>query len=147
MSAPQRQWMQFSLQEDNISVEPLPSPPHALAPSYLQAVDLDVGFFQKSAVTNEVYAADDIAKTFAKQFSDMLLNVGEVFLLEYHGQTLKAAVKSLALYNLAEEQQKGGRDVRKAPGHSDMGVLFGKTDITVMKASDSPIKLKSSSKK
>jgi vesicle-fusing ATPase len=143
-SALQRTWIGLSVQGDSVTVEPLPAPPHPSAPAFLQSIDLEVGFLRRGHEIAEQYSADDLAKHFLKLFNGNMRSVGETIVFEYHGQNLKGLVRSVSVLELAEEQRRGGGG-GKAPQH--MGIVMDKTDVTIMKASDSAIKIKSSSKK
>ncbi|KAF4619220.1 hypothetical protein D9613_004974 [Agrocybe pediades] len=145
-SAMQRQWIGLSLTGDQATVEPLPSPPHPAAPSFLGAIDLEVGFLRRGHDIAEQFSADDMVKNFLKAFSGIVMSADEVIVFEYHGQNLKATVKSVSVLDLADEQRKG-LPPSQGSGHKHMGILFEKTDVTFMKAPDSTIKLKSSAKK
>ncbi|TFY52939.1 hypothetical protein EVG20_g10336, partial [Dentipellis fragilis] len=143
-SAMQRQWIGLSLSGDSVTVEPLPSPPDASAPAFLQDVALEVGFLKRGHEIAEQFSSDDMAKHFVKAFGGVLFSVGQVFVFEYHGQNLKATVKSLAVLELADEQRRGGRG-GSAP--QNYGIVMEKTDVTFLKDPTSAIKIKSSSKK
>lgn len=145
-SAMQRQWIGLSLTGDQASVVPLPSPPHPGAPSYLGAIDLEVGFLRRGHEIAEQFSADDMTKNFVKAFSGIVMSTDEAIVFEYHGQNLKATIKSVSVLDLADEQRKG-LPPSQDPGHKHMGILFEKTDVTFMKAPDSAIKIKSSAKK
>ncbi|KAF9567388.1 AAA-domain-containing protein [Agrocybe pediades] len=142
----QRQWIGLSLTGDQATVELLPSPPHPAAPSFLGAIDLEVGFLRRGHDIAEQFSADDMVKNFLKAFSGIVMSADEVIVFEYHGQNLKATVKSVSVLDLADEQRKG-LPPSQGSGHKHMGILFEKTDVTFMKAPDSAIKLKSSAKK
>jgi len=144
----QRQWIGLSLTGDQATVEPLPPPPHPAAPSFLQAIDLEVGFFRRGTETAEQFSADEMTKNFIKAFSGIVMSTEEVIAFEFHGQNLKATVKSVAVLDLADEQRKGMPSGGQGTvGHNRMGILFERTDVTFMKAPDSAIKIKSSGKK
>ncbi|KAH9482940.1 Vesicular-fusion protein sec18 [Psilocybe cubensis] len=146
-SAMQRQWIGLSLTGDQASVEPLPSPPHPAAPSFLQSIDLEVGFLRRGHEIAEQFSADDMAKNFVKAFGGIVMSTNELVVFEYHGQNLKATVKGVSVLDIADEQRKGPITNQRTPGHENMGILFEKTDVTFMKAPDSLIKIKSSAKK
>ncbi|KIM46470.1 hypothetical protein M413DRAFT_441563 [Hebeloma cylindrosporum] len=147
-SALQRQWIGLSLTGDQATVEPMPAPPHPAAPSFLQAIDLEVGFFRRGLEIAEQFSADEMARNFIKAFSGIVMSTEEVIAFEFHGQNLKATVKSVAVLDLADEQRKGiPNGGQRTVGHEHMGILFEKTDVTLMKAPDSSIKIKSSAKK
>ncbi|KAF8914264.1 P-loop containing nucleoside triphosphate hydrolase protein [Gymnopilus junonius] len=147
-STVQRQWIGLSLTGDQATVEPLPSPPHPSAPSYLQAIDLEVGFFRRGHEIAEQFSADEIAKNFLKAFSGVVMSAEEIIVFEYHGQNLKATIKSVSVLDLADEQRRGMPPTgQRSSGRQNMGILFEKTDVTILKAPDSLIKIKSSAKK
>lgn len=142
----QRQWIGLSLTGDQATVESLPPPPHPSAPSYLQAIDLEVGFFRRGHEIAEQFSADDIAKNFLKAFNGIVMSAEEIIVFEYHGQNLKATVRSVSVLDLADEQKRGMPPTgQRMPQH--VGILFEKTDVTILKAPDSLIKIKSSAKK
>ncbi|KAH9942575.1 vesicular-fusion protein SEC18 [Amylocystis lapponica] len=119
-SAMQRQWIGLSLTGDEVTVEPLPS-----SPPYLQSIDIQVGFLRRGHEVAETFSADDMARNFLKAFNESA-----------------RTVKSLSVVHLADAQRRG------APAHgSHYGVVMEKTDVTIMKASESAIKIKSSAKK
>lgn len=118
-----------------MTVEPLSS-----AASYLQSVDIEVGFLRRGREIAETFSADEMAHNFVKAFSGIVLAVGEMLVFEFHGQNLKAIVKALSAVDLPDTS--GG-----APVSSSWGVVMERTDVTFIKASDSPIKIKSSAKK
>ncbi|TRM67910.1 P-loop containing nucleoside triphosphate hydrolase protein [Schizophyllum amplum] len=142
-SAMQRQWIGLSLSGDSVPVQPLPAPPHPHSPSYLQSLDIEIGFLRRGHEIAEVFSADDMAKTFLRAFSGIVMSEGEVIVFEYHGQNLKGTVRGLSTLDLAEEQSRGGG----ARGLQGVGIVMEKTDMTFVKASDSAIKIKSSAKK
>jgi vesicle-fusing ATPase len=146
-SAVQRQWIGLSVTGDEVSVEPLPPPPNPLAPSYLQSLDLEVGFLRKVNEPPEAFKADEMAKNFLKAFNNILFAVDEILVFEFHGQKLKAVVKSVGVLELADEQRRGAAPKSQRRQQTNFGILMDKTDITFMKASDSAIKIKSSAKK
>ncbi|KAF8165629.1 vesicular-fusion protein SEC18 [Crassisporium funariophilum] len=144
-SAMQRQWIGLSITGDQARVEPLPPPPHPMAPSFLQAIDIEVGFLRRGHEIAEQFSSDEMVKNFVKAFNGIVMSADEVLVFEFHGQNLKAIVKSVSVLELADEQRKGlAADRRSA---NSMGILMEKTDVTFMKAPDSLIKIKSSAKK
>lgn len=142
-SALQRQWIGLSAVGDEASVEPLPVPPHPSAPAYLESIDLEVSFLRRGVEVSEVFNADEMTKNFLKAFNGIIFAPGQHLVFEFHGQNLRAIVKSLGLLELADEQT-GGRQGKR---QENMGVLMDKSDVGFMKAGDSPIKIKSSAKK
>ncbi|KAL0950212.1 hypothetical protein HGRIS_010202 [Hohenbuehelia grisea] len=148
-SAIQRGWIGLSVSGDTVTVEPLPPPPHPSAPSYLQSIDLEVGFLKRGhAEIAETFSADDMARTFLKAFNGLVFAADGVAIFEYHGQNLKCSIKGLSTLDLADEQHRGAPPSPSRPiNHSFMGILMDKTDVTIMKAGDDRIKIKSSAKK
>ena len=129
---------------DETTVEPLPPPSHPSAPPYLESIDIEVGFLRRGAQATEVFNADEMMRNFVKAFSGIVFAPGEFLVFEFHGQNLKALVKGLSILELADEQKRGGQQGIK---QDNMGILMDKTDVVFLKAGDSTIKIKSSSKK
>lgn len=132
-SSSQRQWAALSLSGDHVSVQPIPSD---MSRAYLQSVDIEVGFLRKNQEIAEQFSADEMAKVFVKFLSGTILGLGEMLVFDFHGQNLRGVIKGLDLVEV--------NGVRADRG---MGILFDKTDMNIMKASDSLIKIKSSAKK
>jgi vesicle-fusing ATPase len=143
-SALQRQWIGLSAIGDETTVEPLPTPPHPSAPPYLESIDIEVGFMRRGAQATEVYNADEMTRNFVKAFNGIVFAPGQLLVFEFHGQNLKALVKGVGILELADEQRMGGQQGRR---QDNMGILMDKSDVGFLKAGDSPIKIKSSSKK
>ncbi|TFK43822.1 vesicular-fusion protein SEC18 [Crucibulum laeve] len=146
-SAVQRQWIGLSLTGDQATVEPLPPPPHPAAPSFLQSIDLEIGFLRRGHEIAEQFSADEMARNFLKAFNGILMSTEEVIVFEFHGQNLKGTVKAVSTLDLADEQRRGTPGGQRNANHQHMGIIMEKTDVTIMKASDSAIKIKSSAKK
>ena len=125
--------MGLSLSGDEISIQPLPV---QMSRAYLQSLDLEVGFLKKNAEIAEQFSTDEMAKNFLKAFTGLIFAPGEIVVFDFHGQNLKGVIKGLSVVELPN----GGTV-------EHMGILMDKTDINIMKAGDSLIKLKSSSKK
>ncbi|KAL1681711.1 P-loop containing nucleoside triphosphate hydrolase protein [Schizophyllum commune] len=143
-SAMQRQWIGLSLAGDSVPVQPLPAPPHPSSPSYLQSLDIEIGFLRRGHEIAEVFSADDMAKHFIRAFSGIIMSEGEIIVFEYHGQNLKGTIRGLSTLDLADEQKRGGGG---RGGMHGIGIVMENTDITLVKAADSAIKIKSSAKK
>ncbi|OCB85381.1 AAA-domain-containing protein [Sanghuangporus baumii] len=122
-SALQRQWMGLSLSGDQISVQPLPA---AMSRAYIQSLDLEVGFLRQRHEIAEQFSTDEMAHNFVKAFDGMILGVGEILVFDFHGQNLKAVVKGLS-----GVEMNGGASVQ------GLGIVFDKTDVNIVKASDS----------
>ncbi|KAJ8462123.1 hypothetical protein ONZ45_g18048 [Pleurotus djamor] len=147
-SALQRQWIGLSVSGDFVTVEPLPSPPHPSAPSYLQSVDLEVGFMRRGHEIAETFSADEMTKNFLRAFNGIVFAVDQVLVFEFHGQNLKCTVKAVSTLDLADEQRRGAPPGGHASGLGNRaGILMDKSDVTFIKAGDSAIKIKSSAKK
>ncbi|EJD01552.1 AAA-domain-containing protein [Fomitiporia mediterranea MF3/22] len=132
-SSMHRQWMGLSLSGDQVPIQPLPP---AMSRAYLQSLDLDVGFLKPRHEIAEQFSTDEMAHTFVKAFNGLILGLGESIVFDFHGQNLKAVVKGLS-----------GVEMGAGAPVKGLGILFDKTDINIMKAGDSLIKLKGSSKK
>ena len=137
-SSAQRQWIGLSLTGDQATVERLPDPPHQGAPGFVQAIDIEVGFFRRGVEVPEVYSADDMAKNFVNAFSGIVMTVDQPILLEYHGQNLKGVIKSVVPLEIPGNPPSTMRN---------SGVISSETDVTILKSADSLIKIKSSGKK
>ena len=146
-SALQRQWIGLSLTGDQATVQALPPPPHPSAPSFLQAIDIEVGFLRRGVEISEQFSSDEMTRNFIKAFNGIVMSSDQVMVFEFHGHNLKAVIKSISILELADEQRGSGRGGQQAASRRNVGILMEKTDVTFMKASDSHIKIKSSSKK
>lgn len=145
-SALQRQWIGLSVTGDQATVEPLPQPPHPSAPSFLQAIDMEVGFLRRGDEVAEQFSSDDMSRNFIKAFNGIVMSSDQIIVFEFHGYRLKATVKSISVLELADEQ-RGTRSGQQAASRQNVGILMEKTDVTFMKAPSSQIKIKSSSHK
>ncbi|KAL5487716.1 SEC18 [Sanghuangporus weigelae] len=132
-SALQRQWMGLSLSGDQISVQPLPA---AMSRAYIQSLDLEAGFLRQRHEIAEQFSTDEMAHNFVKAFDGMILGVGEILVFDFHGQNLKVVVKGLS-----------GVEMNDGASVQGLGIVFDKTDVNIVKASDSLIKLKGSARK
>jgi vesicle-fusing ATPase len=139
----QRQWIGLSLSGDSVTIEPLPSPPSPGAPSYLESMDLEVGFLKPKLEMAEQFSADDMAKNFLKAFAGQVFARGEMLMFDFRGVSLRATIVGIQTLELADAQNRGGG----GGSPSNMGLLMDKTDLNFIKAGDSAIKLKSSGKK
>ncbi|KAF8338713.1 AAA-domain-containing protein [Cantharellus anzutake] len=134
-----RQWIGLS-PGDVIQIETID-----LGDEWLGSLDLEasimlillVGFNKKNAQATEVFDSEDMSRVLIKNYSNQVFSPGQIVVFEYHGQTLRATVTGISLFDLG----KGGNPL------GPMGLLMEKTDITFIKASDSSIKIKGSSKK
>lgn len=84
----------------------------------------------------EQFSTDEMAQTFIKAYSEKIFGTGEILVFDFHGQNLKAKVVGLSVVELTN-----------GTANQSMGILMNKTDVTFIKANDSLIKLKTSSKK
>ncbi|PAV21243.1 vesicular-fusion SEC18 [Pyrrhoderma noxium] len=94
-----------------------------------------IGFLKARLEIAEQFSTDEMAHNFLKAFNGMIFAIGEILVFDFHGQNLKAVVKGLNTVEI------------NSGGPTGMGILFEKSDINFIKAGDSMIKLKSSSKK
>ena len=145
-SALQRQWIGLSLTGDQASVESLPQPPHPSAPPFLQAIDIEVGFLRRGLEIAEQFSSDEMTRHFIKAFNGIVMSSDQVIVFEFHGHNLKGTIKSTSTLELADEQ-RGSARVSHPASRQNVGILMEKTDVNFMKAPESQIKIKSSSKK
>jgi vesicle-fusing ATPase len=145
-SALQRQWMGLSQSGDQVGVAPLPLPPHPRAPLFLQNLELEVGFLRPKQEATEIFSADEMTQSFVEAFDGIIFSAGQSFAFQFRRQILRALVKSANVVELAQEQRRGA-SAEVASSQQSMGILMKKTDVIFMKAPDSAIKIKSSSKK
>lgn len=145
----QRQWINLSIAGDQVSVTALPPPPHPSAPSYLQSLDLEIGFLRRGQThpSDKPFDTEDMARIFLKAFGGIVMSADEILVFEYHGHNLKASVKSVAVLDLADEQRRGATGGQRSIIYQYMGIVMDKTDVSFMKAPDSAVQIKSSSKK
>ncbi|GJJ06488.1 hypothetical protein Clacol_000680 [Clathrus columnatus] len=142
VSSSQRQWMSLSLMGDQVSISPLKIHP---ADIYLAALDLEVGFWKRGLEIAEQFSPEEMVNTFIRAFNGLIFSIDQPLVFEFHGQNLKAIVKSLGILELSAGQRKGAAP---PPARSmNMGVVMDKTDVNFFKAPDSKIKIKSSSKR
>lgn len=135
----QRQWIGLSLSGDDVTIDMVPQ-----APPFIQSIDIQVGFVRKGVENQDPYSADDISRNFVKIFNGVVFAPGEMLTFDFKGEKLKMIVVSMSLVELPDTQNSAR--FGKQP-HMEMGVVMDRTDVTVMKAGDSMIKIKSSAKK
>ena len=104
--------------------------------AFIQTLDLEAGFLRPRHEIAEQFSTDEMAHSFIRAFNGMVFGIGESIVFDFHGQNLKAVIKGLS-----------GVEMDHGATVQGMGILFDKTDINIMKASDSLIKLKGSAKK
>lgn len=104
--------------------------------TYIQTIDLEVGFLKPRHEIAEQFSVDEMAAIFLKAFNGTIFAIGEMIVFDFHGQNLKAVVKGL-----------GGIDLNGGSPIDGAGILFDKSDVNFIKAGDSLIKIKGSSKK
>ncbi|KAG2343661.1 vesicular-fusion protein SEC18 [Suillus weaverae] len=135
----QRQWIGVSLSGDDVTIDMIPQ-----APPFLQSIDIQVGFIRNRSENQEPYSADEISRNFVKIFNNVVFAPGEILIFDFKGEKLKMTVASMSVVELVDQQNSSR--FGKQP-HMEMGVVMDRTDVTVMKAGDSMIKIKSSAKK
>jgi vesicle-fusing ATPase len=143
----QRQWIGLSLTGDLATVESLPPPPHPSAPSFLEAIDIEVGFLRRGFEIAEQFSSDEMTRNFIKAFNGIVMSSDQVIVFEFHGHNLKGTIKSVSTLELADEQRGSARGGQHPASRQNMGILMDKTAVSFLKAPDSKIKIKSSSKK
>lgn len=137
----QRQWIGASLSGDDVTIDMIHQTP---GPPFLQSIDIQVGFIRNRSENQEPYSADEISLNFVKIFNGVVFAPGEILIFDFKGEKLKMTVTSMNVVELPDQQNNSR--VGKQP-HIEMGIVMDRTDVTVMKASDSMIKIKSSAKK
>jgi hypothetical protein len=75
------------------------------------------------------------------------MSTNESIAFEYHGQNIKGTIKGLSLLELADEQRGRAPGSDPSKSQQNYGIIMDKTDVTIMKAPDSLIKIKASAKK
>ena len=76
---------------------------------------------------------------FRKAYDGLVVTVGQPLVFDFHGQNLRATVRSIASLGL-EAAKNGGGSMRS-------GILTSQTEVNFVKDPASAIKIKSSSKK
>ncbi|KAF8841604.1 AAA-domain-containing protein [Paxillus ammoniavirescens] len=140
-----RESMELSLTGDEVTVDLLPAPPHVDAPPFLQSIDFIASLCKRNYENAVPYDVDEMTQKFLNAYSGLVFTPGSILIVDFKGDKLKLVVASLGLLELADGQRGGTQ--RHAPRQIEMGVLMSKTDITIMKAGDSPMKLKTSAKR
>ncbi|KAK2466000.1 hypothetical protein APHAL10511_001641 [Amanita phalloides] len=141
-----RQWIGLSVSGDSVKIEPLPLPPSPLAPAFLQVMDIEISYLKAKLEIDTQYLAEDLAKHIVKVYREVMFNRDEVFAFEFHGRHFKASVSNVTIVELADEQQRG-RVTERPQEYYTRGILMERTEVNIMKASDSTVKLKASTKK
>jgi len=141
-----RQWMELAL-ANPVSVDLLPPPPDSAAPSYLQSIDLEIGFFRRKSDVTEQFSTDDMLQSFVKAFTGIIMSVNQIVAFDFHGHRLKALVKSVAVLDLADEQRRGSHGPPPSTKYRFSGIIMGKTDVNFMKDPESPIRIRASANK
>ncbi|KAG9045474.1 transport between ER and Golgi ATPase protein [Tulasnella sp. UAMH 9824] len=134
VSASLRSWIRLSASGDSATVEPV----NTTSADYMQSLDIEIGFLRPRYEIAESYNPDEIATTFLRAFNTQIFSVGQVLVFDFHGENLKGTVKGLMKVDLPNGRPALGEQA---------GILMDKTDVTFIKAADSLIKLKGSSKK
>jgi len=88
-----------------------------------------------------------MAHHFVSLFNGIAISVGQIMVFDYHATNLRAKVTGVSLLELADEQTHGGGVGGKRYRNVETGLLMDKTDVSFVKAADSPMKIKSSAKK
>lgn len=85
----------------------------------------------------EQYDPDEMARNFVKAFNGLVFGAGQLLVFDFHGQNLKGTVRGVQLVDMTE----------RAGAAATLGLVMDRTDINFIKAADSLIKIKASSKK
>jgi len=141
-SSSQRQWIGLSITGDQVIISPIDIP---VAEFFLESLDIEFGFWKRTLEIAEQYSADEMAKTFVRAFSDQVFAVNQQIVFDFHGQTLKGLIKGLTVLEMPQEQRRGSHG--QSAASLGMGVIMERTDVNILKAPDSKIKIKTSSKK
>ncbi|KIJ56942.1 hypothetical protein M422DRAFT_198294 [Sphaerobolus stellatus SS14] len=139
-SSSQRQWIGLSITGDQITISPLNLPPSEI---FLEGLDIEIGFWKRTLEIAEQFSSDEMAKTFVRGFNGQIFAVNQQIVFDFHGQTLKGTIKGLTVIELPQEQRRRGASAASM----GLGVVMDRTDVSFIKAPDSRIKIKSSSKK
>lgn len=134
VSASLRSWIRLSASGDSATIDPL-TPTNA---DYLQSLDVEIGFLKPRYEIAESYNPDEMAATFVRAFGTQIFSTGQILVFDFHGENLKGMVKGLMKVDLPNQRAGLG---------DQSGILMERTDVTFIKAADSLIKLKGSSKK
>jgi vesicle-fusing ATPase len=136
MSGLQRTWMGIE-PGDQADVEIIPE--NHIRDMYLSSLDIEIGFHKPSQQSSEQFSADDISRHFVRAYGGQIWGLHQAASFEYHEHALKAVVKGMQVLDLSEKKANS-----LGVG---MGILVEETDITILKAADSHIKLKASARK
>ncbi|KAF8326418.1 vesicular-fusion protein SEC18 [Amanita rubescens] len=142
----QRQWIGLSVSGESVTIEPLPFHPSPIAPAFLQSIDLEISFLRVNQDNPTQYSVEDLAKHFVRVYRDVMFSKEELLVFEFHGQNFRATVKDLAIVELADEQQRG-RVSEHPPEYYTRGIAMERTEVNILKAANSTVKLKASTKK
>ena len=141
-----RQWMELTL-ANPVPVDILPPPPDSAAPSYLQSIDLEIGFFRRRSDVADQFSIDDMLQSFVTAFSGIVMSVNQIVVFDFRGHRLKALVKSVAVLDLADEQRRGSHGPPPSTKYRLSGIIMAKTDVNFMKDPESSIKIRASANK
>ncbi|GAA5990739.1 hypothetical protein JCM10908_003214 [Rhodotorula pacifica] len=134
-----RQFAGLSQSGDVVDVEPFD--PYSLGSDiYLASLDLEIAYWFEKNAQPTAYSADELQDVFRRAYDGLIVTVGQPLVFDFHGQNLRATVKSL--HNLALE---GKGNV--SWGHARSGILTSQTEVNFVKDPASAIKIKSSAKK
>ena len=129
VSRSQRQWIGIEIGAQ-VTVEVLPDPPHPDAPSFIQAIEIEVDFLKPGYESSEEFSLHDMATTFVDDFKRIQMTKGQSIVFMYHKEKLRGLIKSMAL---VEEPP---------PARKNTGIIFTETSATFSKLPDSTMKTK-----
>ncbi|KAK9479062.1 P-loop containing nucleoside triphosphate hydrolase protein [Lipomyces japonicus] len=140
-SGAQREWAGWSLNQE---VTVASFDPFAFGSQvYIGGIDLEIGFNSRNKISDYQYDQDELAKWFISCYKDQIFSPGQRVIMDYKAMLFKIIVRSIQLVDLGEKPTS-------APVASHpyvRGILTPHAQITFYKASDSPIKLRASSKR
>ncbi|CUA70324.1 vesicle-fusing ATPase [Rhizoctonia solani] len=142
----QRMWIGLSVQGDSVSVEPLELESRG-NDIYLGSLDLEVGLWNPKQMIDQQISADEMSQNFVKAYNGQVFTPGQILVFDFHGITLKCIVTGLQVVELAAIQSKKGGGANAGPSAGRTGILMPQTEVNIIKAGDSTLKIKSSARK
>ncbi|KAK9447321.1 P-loop containing nucleoside triphosphate hydrolase protein [Limtongia smithiae] len=141
-SGVQREWAGWSLGQ-TVTVTPY-DPFRFGGQVYIGTLDVEIGFNSRNRVSDQAYDQDELAKWFTTLYHDQILAPGQRLIMDYKNYLFKIIVRAVQLVDLGE---KPGTAAQAVSHPQVRGILTTHTQVNFFKASDSPIKLKSSARR
>ncbi|KAJ2808043.1 transport between ER and Golgi ATPase protein [Coemansia guatemalensis] len=123
----QRQWAQLSINKE-VTVEALDD---SAACVFLSRMDVEVSFLRATQETALVVDADEVAEMLRGSFENLAFSIGQPFVFDFQGSTIKGVVTGMAGVPLDVLQGTQTADEDEATA---LGVLSAATTIAVGKA-------------